>query len=143
MPRYKKVAAKHKVTKYYISAKTIEYMKINFVILLVCATAFFLPDAFAEIKVETVVDGLKIPWELVFAPDGSIYFTERDGNLWQIESDGTLRLIAEFPASNTYEGGLLGLALDPDFEKNNFLYLYQTYVELPSCLLYTSPSPRD
>ena len=104
MPRYKKVAAKHKVTKYYISAKTNEYMKINFVILLVCATAFFLPDAFAEIKVETVVDGLKIPWELVFAPDDSIYFTERDGNLWQIESDGTLRLIAEFPASNTYEG---------------------------------------
>ena len=132
MPRYKKVAAKHKVTKYYISAKTIEDMKINFVILLVCATAFFLPDAFAEIKVETVVDGLKIPWELVFAPDDSIYFTERDGNLWQIESDGTLRLIAEFPASNTYEGGLLGLALDPHFEKNNFLYLYQTYVELPS-----------
>ena len=61
MPRYKKVAAKHKVTKYYISAKTNEYMKINFVILLVCATAFFLPDAFAEIKVETVVDGLKYP----------------------------------------------------------------------------------
>ena len=107
-------------------------MKVNLVILLVCTVSVFLPNAFAEIKVETVVDGLNIPWELVFAPDDSIYFTERDGKLWHIEDDGTLKLIAEFPASNTYEGGLLGLALDPDFEKNNFLYLYQTYVEFPS-----------
>ena len=96
-------------------------MKVNLVILLICATAVLLPNAFAEIKVEKVLDGLNIPWELVFAPDDSIYFTERDGNLWHIEGDGSLKLIAEFPASNTYEGGLLGLALDPDFEKNNFL----------------------
>ena len=99
-------------------------MKVNLVILLACTVSVFLPNTFAEIKVETVVDGLNIPWELVFAPDDSIYFTERDGKLWHIEYDGTLKLIAEFPASNTYEGGLLGLALDPDFEKNNFLYLY-------------------
>ena len=111
MPRYKEVIAKHKVTKYYISVKTIEDMKVGFVILLVCVTVIFLPNAFGEIKVETVVDGLKIPWELVFAPDDSIYFTERDGNLWQIKADGSLKLIAEFPASNTYEGGLLGLSL--------------------------------
>ena len=53
-------------------------MKVNLVILLACTVSVFLPNAFAEIKVETVVDGLNIPWELVFAPDDSIYFTERD-----------------------------------------------------------------
>ena len=88
---------------------------------------FFHADAAsAEVKVETVVDNLKIPWELVFAPDGRIFFTERDGKLWVIE-DESLELVATFPTSNTLEGGLLGLALDPEFEKNNFLYLYQTY----------------
>ncbi len=88
---------------------------------------FFHADAAsAEVKVETVVDNLKIPWELVFAPDGRIFFTERDGKLWVIE-DESLELVATFPTSHTSEGGLLGLALDPEFEKNNFLYLYQTY----------------
>ena len=82
--------------------------------------------ASAEVKVETVVDNLKIPWELVFAPDGRIFFTERDGSLWVIENE-SLKLVATFPTSHTSEGGLLGLALDPEFEKNNFLYLYQTY----------------
>ena len=90
---------------------------------------FFHADAaLAEVKVETVADNLKIPWELVFVPDGRIFFTERDGNLWVIENE-SMELVATFPASHTSEGGLLGLALDPEFEKNNFLYLYQTYFD--------------
>ena len=90
---------------------------------------FFHADAaLAEVKVETVADNLKIPWELVFAPDGRIFFTERDGNLWVIENE-SMELVATFPASHTSEGGLLGLTLDPEFEKNNFLYLYQTYFD--------------
>ena len=102
-------------------------MKKNIVLFLAVICLFFHADAAsAEVKVETVVDNLKIPWELVFAPDGRIFFTERDGKLWVIE-DESLELVATFPTSNTLEGGLLGLALDPEFEKNNFLYLYQTY----------------
>ena len=102
-------------------------MKKNIILFLAVICLFFHADAAsAEVKVETVVDNLKIPWELVFAPDGRIFFTERDGKLWVIE-DESLELVATFPTSNTLEGGLLGLALDPEFEKNNFLYLYQTY----------------
>ena len=102
-------------------------MKKNIILFLVVICLFFHADAAsAEVRVETVVDNLKIPWELVFAPDGRIFFTERDGKLWVIE-DESLELVATFPTSNTLEGGLLGLALDPEFEKNNFLYLYQTY----------------
>ena len=87
---------------------------------------FYTGEAFAEINVETIADNLKIPWELEFAPDGRIFFTERDGNLWIIDNK-SMDLVATFPASHTSEGGLLGLALDPEFEENNFLYLYQTY----------------
>ena len=82
---------------------------------------FFHADAAsAEVKVETVLDDLKLPWELVFAPDGRI-----------IENE-SLELVATIPVSvdpHGQEGGLLGLALDPEFEKNNFLYLYQTYFD--------------
>ncbi len=89
-----------------------------------------LPNAFAEINVDVVLDNLKNPWELEFAPDGKIFFTERDGKLWMIDNESTLHLIAEFPASNTSEGGLLGLELDPNYENNHFLYLYQTYLDI-------------
>ncbi|MCH2288047.1 MAG: PQQ-dependent sugar dehydrogenase [SAR324 cluster bacterium] len=104
-------------------------MKKIIVLFLPIICLFFHADAaLAEVKVETVADNLKIPWELVFAPDGRIFFTERDGNLWVIENE-SMELVATFPASHTSEGGLLGLALDPEFEKNNFLYLYQTYFD--------------
>jgi glucose/arabinose dehydrogenase len=96
-----------------------------FIILLVG----FLPNAFAEIKVETFLDNVKYPWELEFAPDGTIFFTERDGKLWMINNESKKQLVAEFLPSLTAEGGLLGLELDPDYKNNHFLYLYQTYFE--------------
>ena len=49
-----------------------------------------------------------------------------------IDNESRLQLVAEFPASNTSEGGLLGLELDPDYENNHFLYLYQTYLDIPT-----------
>ena len=97
---------------------------------IILISVMVLPNAFAEINVETVLDNLKNPWELEFAPDGTIFFTERDGKLWVIDNESTLHLVAEFPASNTAEGGLLGLELDPDYQNNHFLYLYQTYLDI-------------
>ena len=81
--------------------------KILLVILLASVT-FLASNAFAEINVEIVLDNLKNPWEIEFAPDGKIFFTERDGRLWVINNESILQLVAEFPASNTSEGGLLG-----------------------------------
>jgi len=103
---------------------------ISLIVILI--SVLVLPNAFAEINVETILDNLKNPWELEFAPDRTIFFTERDGKLWVIDNESTLHLVAEFPASNTSEGGLLGLALDPDYKNNHFLYLYQTYLDIPT-----------
>lgn len=84
-----------------------------------------------EFKVVTVAENLQVPWEIVFAPDGRIFFTERVGTLRVIE-DGKLN---PEPVTvldvGSVEGGLLGLALDPNFEQNHFLYLYYTYFEFP------------
>jgi len=84
-----------------------------------------------QIDVETVAENLEIPWEIAFAPDGRIFFTERVGNLRVIENG---QLNPEPVTSidvGSGEGGLLGLALDPGFEQNHFLYLYYTYSEFP------------
>jgi glucose/arabinose dehydrogenase len=82
----------------------------------------------SKLKVEAVASNLKIPWSIAFAPDGRIFFTERVGNLRVIEN-GTLKEqpVAKIGVATLGEGGLLGLALDPNFEKNHFVYLYYTY----------------
>ncbi len=86
---------------------------------------------FENYKVETIAENLEIPWEIVFAPDGRIFFTERVGALRVIENG---QLNPEPVTSidvGVGEGGLLGLALDPSFEQNHYLYLYYTYFEFP------------
>ena len=91
-----------------------------------------------EFEVVTVAENLEVPWEIAFAPDGRIFFTERGGALRVIE-DGTLNpnpvSVLDVGGDGGLlglaigggEGGLLGLALDPNFEENNFLYLYYSY----------------
>ena len=89
-----------------------------------------LAPAFGDMNIDVVVDGLNNPWEMVFAPNGDIYFSERDGRIWKIESFGEAKVIQTFPKSGSYEGGTLGLALHPNFEENNKIYVYQTNLEL-------------
>lgn len=82
---------------------------------------------------EMVAERLNVPWDLAFAPDGRIYFTERTGAVRVLVGD---KLQAEpvfefagLPFVSKGEGGLLGLALDPDYANNRFMYVYHTYEE--------------
>ena len=84
-----------------------------------------------NVKVGTVAENLEIPWEIAFVPDGRIFFTERVGNLRVIENGQLNPRPVSILDVGTVEGGLLGLALDPNFEQNHFLYLYYTYFEFP------------
>lgn len=81
-----------------------------------------------DIQVVTIAENLTIPWSIDFTPDGRIFFTERIGNVRIIENDQLL----DEPALTVQvgvkrEGGLLGIALDPNFEENHYVYLYYTY----------------
>jgi quinoprotein glucose dehydrogenase len=80
------------------------------------------PTGSGDMQVEVVAEGLEVPWEIVWLPDGRALITERPGRIRML--DGTL--VAEVPASALGEGGLMGLALDPDFESQPFVYLYYT-----------------
>ena len=79
-------------------------------------------------RVETVAEGLEVPWEIAFMPDGRALVTERPGRIRLLDADGSLAAapLAEVDVSEQGEGGLLGLALDPDFAENALVYLYFT-----------------
>ena len=73
---------------------------------------------------EIVVEDLNIPWEIKFLPNGEMLITERPGNLVRIGENK--KIIRIEGVKHIGEGGLLGLALHPEFEQNNFIYLYLT-----------------
>jgi glucose/arabinose dehydrogenase len=79
-------------------------------------------------RVEVIADGLEVPWEIAFLPDRRALVTERPGRIRLLERDGTLRseLVATVDVSALGEGGLMGLAVDPEFQDNRFVYLYFT-----------------
>ena len=78
---------------------------------------------------ELVAEELKAPWALDFAPDGRIFITEKEGNI-RVFANGELQdapyLVIDEVAPEG-EGGLLGLAVDPNFASNGHFYVYYTY----------------
>ena len=84
------------------------------------------------LRVETVAQGLEHPWALAILPDGRMLVTERPGRLRLVERDGRLSPpLAGVPAVYaTGQGGLLDVALDPQFASNQTIYL--SYAEAAS-----------
>ena len=75
-------------------------------------------------EVVTVTQGLQNPWGLAFLPNGKMLVTERPGRLRVVSADGTLSAPVEgLPAVDARgQGGLLDIALDPEFASNNLIY---------------------
>lgn len=95
------------------------------------------------VTVDTMAKNLEIPWAVDFSPDGRIFVTERVGRVRVIGPRGLVdQSYAEPPSidaeSTTYgekaiwwvkggEGGLLGLALHPQFPDVPYIYLYYSH----------------
>jgi glucose/arabinose dehydrogenase len=77
------------------------------------------------ILVETVATGLVHPWGMAFLPDGRLLVTERPGQLRILHQDGRVsRRVAGTPeVVASGQGGMLDVALDPDFASNRLVYL--------------------
>ncbi len=76
----------------------------------------------------TVVElakGLDEPMELEVLPNGDVLVIERKGAIKRYRAvDGTMKTLHQMPVFHGLEDGLLGMALDPAFENNNWLYLF-------------------
>ena len=73
-------------------------------------------------------DKLDTPWELVFAPDGRLFATQRPGSIVTIANGNTkIWLALDSTAIEVGESGLLGITLDPQFAQNGYVYIGYTY----------------
>lgn len=83
-----------------------------------------------EPQVTTIAEGLKVPWEIAFLPDGRALVTERAGRVRLLTQELTLEPepVAEIDVFTEENGeeGLLGIAIDPEFESNGFVYLFRS-----------------
>jgi glucose/arabinose dehydrogenase len=94
------------------------------------ARAATLPAGFVDEKVVSIPS----PTALAFAPDGRQLFTSQDGVL-RVRQRGVLKVALDLRsvACSDGERGLLGVAVDPNFASNGFIYLYYTFKKSGSC----------
>ena len=92
----------------------------------VLLASFLLINKQGEQKAEILVQDLDTPWAIDFLPDGRMIFTERPGRV-SLFDRGETRVIGYINTSEESESGLLGIAVDPEFNENNFIYAYYTH----------------
>src|ERR687889_323714 len=80
-----------------------------------------------RVEVSTLATDLEVPWSFAFLPGGDALVTERDsGKLLRISPSGEVREIQTLPEGGSGEGGLLGVAVSPDYEADRYVYAYYT-----------------
>ncbi|QIY74581.1 PQQ-dependent sugar dehydrogenase [Streptomyces sp. RLB1-33] len=93
-----------------------------------CATDGGVPSS-----IGTVSSGWTIPWGTYWMPDGqTALVTERDDfRVWKVAKDGTRTQVGTVPNAVTTngEGGLLGVAVDPKWATNHYVYFMHTASE--------------
>lgn len=92
--------------------------------LAVLATSAPQPSQAHDFVIETLAEGLKHPWSVAFLPDGTLLISERAGTLRRLSPAGLSAPLTGVPqvvAEN--QGGLLDIALHPDFAEQPFVYL--------------------
>jgi glucose/arabinose dehydrogenase len=76
-----------------------------------------------------LAEGLEVPWALAILPNGDILLTERPGRVRLVTESGLqeepVAVLDQVEAVG--EGGLLGIAIHPQFSDNSYVYLYYTY----------------
>ncbi len=88
------------------------------------AGAATLPSGFSE---SVVASGISNPTAMAFAPDGRLFVAQQTGQLRVVKNDALLPApFVTISVNSSGERGLLGIAFDPDFGTNAFVYVYYT-----------------
>ncbi len=88
------------------------------------------PGIASNVTPSVIATGLDTPWAMRFAPSGKLFITERPGRVRVFENNvlnPTPVLTISGTETLSAEEGLQGMALDPDFGNNGYMYLYYTY----------------
>lgn len=89
------------------------------------------PDNAVPLRDSVVLSGLSHPWEIVFDKENYIWITERDGRVSRFnpQSGEHTPVLTIGEVVSRGEGGLLGLALHPDWDSHPWVYLVYNYVK--------------
>jgi glucose/arabinose dehydrogenase len=80
-----------------------------------------------RVEVSTLATNLEVPWSFAFLPGGDALVTERDsGRLLRVSPSGEVSEIQTLPEGGSGEGGLLGVAVSPDYSEDRYVYAYYT-----------------
>ncbi len=83
-------------------------------------------------EIEVIAENLYVPWAIDISDEGKLYFTERSGVIRMIEN-GRLNpqplITFGRPFISRGEGGLMGIALDPNYSQNHYIYVIHSYAE--------------
>jgi glucose/arabinose dehydrogenase len=83
-------------------------------------------------EIQVMAEKLYVPWAIDISNEGKLFFTERSGAIRIIE-DGKLLpqplITFRSPFVSLGEGGLMGIALDPNYSQNHYIYAMHSYTE--------------
>ena len=80
-----------------------------------------------KVTIDVVLKDLRFPWGLAYLPNGDLLFTERPGRLnIHKKGEASHKKLADRQVPQNSEGGLLGVAVDPEFSSNHYIYIYET-----------------
>ncbi len=108
--------------------------------LVASALALAAPQAVAQtpnLTSAVLLDNLEYPWDMAFLPDGGMLFTEKCRGLSVRLASGEVRKLLGMKGAEGYaaaaedlfcegQAGMMGVAVDPDFAQNRFIYVYST-----------------
>ncbi|WP_414468566.1 PQQ-dependent sugar dehydrogenase [Methanobacterium sp. ACI-7] len=86
---------------------------------------FLTPSNQSGNQTEIMAENLDTPWAIDFLPDDKMIFTQRDGEV-SILDNGAIKSIGNINTNQIGESGLLGIAVDPEFNTNKLVYIYYT-----------------
>jgi glucose/arabinose dehydrogenase len=104
--------------------KRIYWLALFFPLLISSLESATLPQGFSE---SVVASGISNPTAMAFAPDGRLFVCQQNGQLRVIKNGALLSVpFVSLTVDSTGERGLLGVAFDPNFANNHWIYLYYT-----------------
>ncbi|MCK9351697.1 MAG: PQQ-dependent sugar dehydrogenase [Candidatus Pacebacteria bacterium] len=102
------------------------------------------PSGTPGFEAQTIAGGLMLPTSMAFSPDGRIFIAEKNGIIRAVKNGALLpNPVITLTDVNTYgDRGLIGIAADPNFIDNGYLYLSYTFENSPGANFSGSKTAR-
>ncbi len=100
---------------------------ITVIIVLVVFIILIMPKPVSQsgFQSDVLAENLNTPWAMDFLPNDTMIFTQRGGDISLLDKNG-VKNIGNINVTANGESGLLGVAVDPQFSQNKYIYLYYT-----------------